>query len=72
MKYYVLIIDSGVDSEARGPFATPTARDAHARELVRLPDFNRDYDSIFRMNVKNDLPDTYSFGHDELFAEEMG
>ncbi len=72
MKYYVLIIDSGVDSESRGPFVTSAARDRVAREIVRHPDFNRDYDSIFRLDVENNVPATYSFGHDELCAEEAG
>lgn len=69
MKYYVLIIDSGVEAEICGPFATPATRDRHARKLVRLPEFSRDYDSIFRMDVKNGVPETYSFGHGELYAE---
>jgi hypothetical protein len=70
MKYYALIIDSGVDSEVRGPFATSAGRDREAREIVRHSDFNRDYDSIFRLNVENDVPVTYSFSEDELYAEE--
>jgi hypothetical protein len=69
MKYYALVIDSGVEVEIRGPFATPAARDHEARKVVRLGDFNRDYDSIFRMDVEEDVPDAYSFAHDELYVE---
>ena len=69
MKYYVLIIQSGVDSEARGPYATPEARDRNARKVVRFHDFNPDYDSIFRMDVENDAPETYGFAYDELYSE---
>jgi hypothetical protein len=71
MKYYILIIDSGVDSEVSAPYATSVARDRAAREMVQHADFNRDYDSIFRMDIENDAPETYPFGHDELYAEEM-
>ena len=69
MKYYVLIVDSGVEAETRGPFATSAARDDDARKVVGLPDFNHDYDSIFRMDVEADVPKIYSFAHDELYAE---
>jgi hypothetical protein len=68
MKYYVLIVGSGVDLETRGPFATPAARDRDARKVVGLPDFNPDYDSIFRMDIEHDVPEAYSFSHDELYA----
>ena len=68
MKYYVLIINSGVDAETRGPFATSAERDRDGRKVVRLEDFNHDYDSIFRMDVGADEPEIYSFTHDELYA----
>ncbi len=70
MKYYNLIIGSGVDAEAKGPYETAAARDRDAREIVRLPDFNGDYDSIFRLDSENDVPVPYSFGSDELYCEE--
>ena len=69
MKYYVLIIDSGVEAEARGPFATSEERDIDARRTAGHPDFNRDYDSIFRMDVEDDVPEFCSFVDDEVFAE---
>jgi len=69
MKYYVLIIDSGVEAETHGPFATSAARDEDARKAVGLPDFSREYDSIFRMDVEDDVPELYSFADVELFAE---
>jgi len=69
MKYYLLIIDSGVEAEARGPFATSEARDSDARRTAGHPDFNRDYDSIFRMDLEDDVPEFRSFADDEIFAE---
>lgn len=70
MKYYVLIIQSGVDAEARGPYTSHWERNRAAREIVQFDDYNSDYDSIFRMDVENDVPETYSFAHDELYSEE--
>ncbi len=70
MKYYVLVIQLGVEAEVRGPFATPDKRDREARMAVRLDDFNGDYDSIFRMDIEHDRPETYSFADGELYDEE--
>jgi hypothetical protein len=36
---------------------------------VRFPDFNRDYDSIFRMDIEDETPDIYPFGYDELYED---
>ena len=70
MKYYILIIGSGVDAEVKGPFSTAVERDANAREVVSLPDFSRDYDSIFRLDSENDEPMPYSFSADDLYSVE--
>lgn len=69
MRYYVLIIDSGVEAGSRGPFATAVARDEDARNVVALSDFSRDYDSIFRMDIESDSPKLYPFADSELFTE---
>jgi hypothetical protein len=66
MKYYVLLITSGVDAEAIGPFDTPAARDSNAKEAARASDFHAEYDSIFRMNVGGDEPELYPFASGEL------
>lgn len=68
MKHFVLMIESGVDADVRGPFSTAQKRDDEARKLVHLSGFNQDYDSIFRMDVENDKPEAYSFSHDELYG----
>jgi len=66
VKYYVLIIGSGVDAESVGPFPIASSRDSKAREMFRSADFNPDYDSIFRMDIEHDRPATYAFGFGEL------
>ena len=72
MKYYVLTIDSGVEAEIRGPFVTADARDLEARALVQSEDFNHDYDSIFRLDVANDVPEAYSYSDDEIYDGALG
>ena len=66
MKYYVLLITSGVDAEALGPFDSPAARDTKAEAVVRAPDFHAEYDSIFRMNIGGGGPEIYPFASGEL------
>ncbi len=66
MKYYVLLITSGVDAEAVGPFDTAAARDTKAHAIVRAPDFHAEYDSIFRMNIGGEGPEIYPFASGEL------
>ena len=66
MKYYVLVIDAGVEIEVRGPFGTAEARDREAKIVAQSGDFSQDYDSIFRLDVANDVPEAYSYSHDEI------
>ncbi len=66
MKYYVLLITSGVDAEAIGPFDTPAARDRNAKETARASEFHAAYDSVFRLDLGGDEPEIYPFASGEL------
>jgi len=64
--HYILTIDAGVQAETVGPFVTRSARDAEAKRIAASAEFNRDYDSIFRMDIQNGLPNVESYAFDEL------